>query len=69
MTQRCLLLPLILLAARAVAETPVAGWRLIEAASVSSDGAAISKPGFGTGGWIPAVVPGTVLTSMVAAGR
>lgn len=66
-----LLLPF--LAARAVAasphETPVGGWRLIEAANVAAGGAAISQVGFGTVGWMPAVVPGTVLTSMVAAGR
>ena len=65
-----LLLPfLALLAASVGAETPVAGWRLVEAASVSADGATLSKTGYDATGWIRAVVPGTVLTSMVAAGR
>jgi len=42
-----------------------AGWRLQNATGVSQDGAAISKLEFDAGTWLPAVVPGTVLTSLV----
>ena len=55
--------------ATAHAETPVKDWKLVETAAISADGAALSTAGFDTKGWITAVVPGTVLTSMVAAGR
>lgn len=56
-------------AACAAAETPVGGWRLADVADVSDDGAALSRPGYAALEWIPAVVPGTVLTSLVKAGR
>jgi hypothetical protein len=38
-------------------------WRLQRDSLVSAEGAAISKPGFRTTDWLPATVPGTVLTS------
>jgi len=41
------------------------GWELCDAAKVAQNGEAISQTGFGTGGWSPATVPGTVLTSLV----
>ena len=44
-------------------------WRLVDAANVQSDGAALSMTGVTTAAWTPAVVPGTVLTSLVRAGR
>ncbi len=50
-------------------EKAVVGWRLTEAAGVTADGATISRRGYAAEGWIPAVVPGTVLTSLVRAGR
>ncbi|MES2572724.1 MAG: sugar-binding domain-containing protein, partial [Verrucomicrobiota bacterium] len=44
------------------------GWKLQSAASVPSSGSAISLPGYNPAGWHNAIVPGTVLTSLVAAG-
>ncbi|WP_066477196.1 MULTISPECIES: glycoside hydrolase family 2 protein [unclassified Sphingomonas] len=44
------------------------GWRLRPAPDVAAGGASIARVGFDAGGWIPAQVPGTVLTAMVAAG-
>ena len=44
------------------------GWRLIAAPQVRSDGAAISKPSFDASAWMDAVVPGTVLTTMIERG-
>src|SRR5580700_9680537 len=41
------------------------GWRLQSAAQVSQTGHDISQAGFQTAGWYPAVVPGTVLTTLV----
>jgi hypothetical protein len=43
-------------------------WRLTEAAKVKADGAEITQGGFNTSSWLPAVVPGTVLTTMIARG-
>ena len=40
-------------------------WRLQRDSLVSVDGTAISKPGFSTKDWLPATVPGTVLSSYV----
>ncbi len=45
-----------------------AGWMLQDAAKVPGEGETISRPGFATAGWYQAVVPGTVLTSLVANG-
>ncbi|MGI4829901.1 MAG: glycosyl hydrolase 2 galactose-binding domain-containing protein [Janthinobacterium lividum] len=45
------------------------GWMLAEAPNVTASGEEISTPSFRTQGWMPAIVPGTVLTSMIAAGR
>ena len=47
---------------------PVSGWKLQDAAKTSGDGSILSRPGYQTSGWYPAVVPGTVLTSLVKAG-
>lgn len=43
-------------------------WSLQRASEVKADGAAISKGGFSTEGWIPATVPGTVAGSFLNAG-
>lgn len=43
-------------------------WTLAEAPAVSGDAAAISRPGFTTGKWYAATVPGTVLTTLVDRG-
>lgn len=39
------------------------GWQIQRDSLVTADGAAISKPGFVSNGWLPATVPGTVLSS------
>lgn len=44
------------------------GWQLRDASSVSATGAEISTTRFARNGWRPAVVPGSVLTSLVADG-
>jgi hypothetical protein len=44
------------------------GWRLEPAPLVASDGAAITLASFDASKWMPAVVPGTVLTTMIARG-
>jgi Exo-beta-D-glucosaminidase Ig-fold domain/Glycosyl hydrolases family 2/Concanavalin A-like lectin/glucanases superfamily/Glycosyl hydrolases family 2, sugar binding domain/Glycosyl hydrolases family 2, TIM barrel domain len=44
------------------------GWRLAPAPTVKAAGEEISKPGFNDKDWMVAVVPGTVLTTMVARG-
>ncbi len=49
--------------------TLAGGWMLAEAPAVHASGEEISTPAFHAQGWLPAVVPGTVLTSMIAAGR
>ncbi|MGA2810199.1 MAG: LamG-like jellyroll fold domain-containing protein [Candidatus Acidiferrum sp.] len=43
-------------------------WRLIAAPGLPADGAAISQTGFDAATWLPAVVPGTVLTTYVERG-
>ena len=45
------------------------GWMLAEAPEVHASGEQIASPDFDTHGWMPAVVPGTVLTTMIANGR
>ncbi len=42
------------------------GWRCIRASSINKTGALISKPSAPLTGWLPAVVPGTVLTSLLS---
>ncbi len=44
------------------------GWRLAEGPKVTPDAAAVSRAGFSTAGWLEAVVPGTVLTTMISQG-
>jgi len=44
------------------------GWRICSSADVRSAGEAISRPGFASADWLPASVPSTVLSSLVAAG-
>jgi len=43
-------------------------WTLAEAPAVSVDGSTISRPGFTSGKWYAATVPGTVLTTLVDRG-
>ena len=43
-------------------------WRMVKQADIKADGAAISAPGFATMGWTEAIVPGTALNTLVAAG-
>jgi hypothetical protein len=45
------------------------GWKLIEAPNVSASPQAISTVGFDAAPWMPATVPGTVLTTMIDRGR
>ena len=44
------------------------GWKLAEAPKVTASPEAIATPGFNTSGWMPATVPGTVLTTMIDRG-
>ena len=44
------------------------GWRLAPAREVSASGVELSQAGYDDSGWLPAVVPGTVLTSYLKAG-
>lgn len=44
------------------------GWRLIEAPKIRAGGATVSRPEFKTTNWLDAVVPGTVLTTLVERG-
>jgi hypothetical protein len=44
------------------------GWKLAAAPIVSATPESISTPGFNTGNWLAATVPGTVLTTMIARG-
>ncbi len=58
-----------LLSPRADDEWTIAGgWRLLEAPKIGVGGAVISRPDFTTKGWMDAVVPGTVLTTLVERG-
>ena len=45
------------------------GWLLAAAPDVRATPEQIASPAFDTRGWMPAVVPGTVLTTMIANGR
>ena len=65
----CAFLALVASFAHSQVSTPVTGWKLTDAASTKATGEAISKPDFDTEDWTKAVVPGTVLTSLVEAGR
>lgn len=47
---------------------PAAPWKLQRATEVAADGCDISRAAFDDTLWMPAVVPGTVLTSYMAAG-
>ena len=44
------------------------GWRLSPAREVTATGAELSRDGYDDSAWLPAVVPGTVLTSYLKAG-
>jgi hypothetical protein len=44
------------------------GWMLIPAPDVNAEAAAIAQPGFNTQDWMPATIPGTVLTTMIDRG-
>ncbi|MBG8553450.1 glycoside hydrolase family 2 protein [Hymenobacter guriensis] len=44
------------------------GWELASANDVAAPGAKISRPGLSTGSWYNAMVPGTVLTTLVEQG-
>ena len=48
--------------------TIAGGWKLIEAPKLTSSAADISRAGFNTKNWLPATVPGTVLTTMIDRG-
>ncbi len=50
-------------------ETNVTGWSLQDATVATESGEIISSHAYKTAGWINAVVPGTVLTSLVKAGK
>src|SRR5947208_2102442 len=41
------------------------GWKCAPVSSVKDDGAALSIPAFNTASWMPATVPGTVLTTLL----
>lgn len=41
------------------------GWKCRKIADVHADGLQISKPDYGVDGWLPATVPGTVLTTLL----
>lgn len=40
-------------------------WEMIKAGDLNESGEKVSQPGFQTGGWMNAIVPGTVLNSLV----
>ena len=46
----------------------VGAWKLAEAPRVPADGPEVSKPQFDASSWYAAVVPGTVLTTLIARG-
>ncbi len=48
--------------------TLTGGWRLLAAPKVTEDGEEIARPGFDARGWMPATVPGTVLTTLIDRG-
>lgn len=54
---------------RSPREWDVGGWFACRASDVPADGAEVSSAGLDTAGWLPAVVPGTVLGTLVANGQ
>jgi hypothetical protein len=48
--------------------TIAGGWQLTAVPKVMADGSQVATTGFETKGWLPATVPGTVLTTMVDRG-
>ncbi len=46
----------------------IGAWKMAEAPRVSADGSQLSKPEFDATSWYSAVVPGTVLTTLIARG-
>jgi hypothetical protein len=57
------------LAASQPEQVPInSGWQLQDSAKVKGDGPTIASPGYKPDGWYTAVVPGTVLTTLVKAG-
>ncbi|HEX3007428.1 MAG TPA: beta galactosidase jelly roll domain-containing protein, partial [Bacteroidales bacterium] len=46
----------------------LASWKIRKCSEVKEDGSAISKAGYNAVGWLPAIVPGTVLNSLVSNG-
>jgi len=67
--QSALLLLLFLIVNSAFAQKQYelnSGWQCIPRAKISADGLTLSNPQFALNGWKKAIVPGTVLTSMLA---
>ena len=65
----CLGLPLLLLSQTLAAQSSYelnAGWRAQRRAAVGADGPALSRAASPLAGWLPAVVPGTILTTQLA---
>lgn len=58
---------LALCSALATAQAPIVvdGWKMMDAAKVAADGSQVSLVGFQSRDWYQAVVPGTVLTTLV----
>nr|MDQ2686452.1 beta galactosidase jelly roll domain-containing protein [Armatimonadota bacterium] len=50
------------------AQAGIGHWRMVQVDKAQADGAKISQPGFDTRPWQNAIVPGTVLNSLVADG-
>ena len=48
--------------------TLASGWTMIPAPKINADGPMVSQVGFNSRDWLPATVPGTVLTSMIDRG-
>src|SRR3984957_4797886 len=48
--------------------TLAAGWSMIPAPKINADGQPVSQAGFNAGDWLPATIPGTVLTTMIDRG-
>jgi hypothetical protein len=48
--------------------TLAAGWRMTPAPKIAADGPTISQPTYNAKDWMPATVPGTVLTTMIDRG-
>ncbi len=48
--------------------TLAAGWSMIPAPKINADGQTVSQAGFNAGDWLPATIPGTVLTTMIDRG-